>query len=93
MPAKPNQRADPPEDFPLHLLTRELIHARTRLGLTQDEVARRMQTTRSAITRLEGSSGHRPSFTTLERYATAVECTLVVSLKRIPFEWESAAPN
>ena len=86
---KPNQRADPPEDFSLHLLTRELIHARTKLGLTQEDVARRMRTTRSAITRLEGFSGHRPSFATLERYAAAVECTLVVTLRRIPFEWES----
>jgi hypothetical protein len=51
-----------------------------------------MRTTRSAITRLEGFSGHRPSFATLERYPPLVECALVVTLRRIPFEWESGAP-
>jgi len=29
MSPRPNQRADPPEDFALHLLTRELIYRRT----------------------------------------------------------------
>jgi len=33
MVARPNQRSDPPEDFTLHALSRELLYARTRLGL------------------------------------------------------------
>jgi len=88
MVARPNQRSDPPDDFTLHLLTRELLFARTRLGMTQEDVARRMGTTKSAISRLESPTGHRPSLYTLERYAAAVNCDLVVSLRRIPYEWE-----
>jgi transcriptional regulator with XRE-family HTH domain len=93
MPALPDQRSDPPEDFALHLLTRELLNARTRLRLTQDDVARRMGTTKSVVSRLESAAGHRPSFQTLERYAAAVECDLVVSLRRIPHEWERPTPE
>ena len=88
MPTPPNQRNDPPEDFALHLLTRELLYARTRLGLTQDDVAHRMGTTKSVISRLESATGHRPSFHTLERYAAAVDCDLVVTLRRRPYDWE-----
>jgi transcriptional regulator with XRE-family HTH domain len=88
MSGRPNQRIDPPEDFALHLLTRELLYARTRLGLSQDDVARRMRTTNTAISRLESATGHRPSLQTLQRYAEAVGCEIVVTLRPIPCEWE-----
>lgn len=39
-------------------LARSVIEARTRAGLTQDELARRMETTQSVIARLE--SGRAP---------------------------------
>jgi DNA-binding XRE family transcriptional regulator len=61
-------------------LASQLLKARVRAGLTQDAVAERMGTTKSAISRLEGSGKHAPSLTTLQRYARAVGCSLQVKL-------------
>ncbi|WP_310567202.1 helix-turn-helix transcriptional regulator [Hydrogenophaga sp.] len=58
----------------------QLLKARTRAGLTQDAVAERMGTTKSAVSRLEGSGKHAPSLGTLRRYAKAVGCELQVRL-------------
>ena len=52
--------------------------ARARAGLTQDAVAERMGTTKSAISRLESAGKHAPSLATLKRYASAVGCELQV---------------
>lgn len=60
----------------------ELIKARSRAGLTQDVVAERMGTTKSAISRLESAGKHTPSLATLKRYASAVGCELQVKLVR-----------
>jgi DNA-binding XRE family transcriptional regulator len=61
-------------------LANQLLKARARAGLTQDAVAERMGTTKSAISRLEGSGKHAPSLSTLRRYARAVGCDLQVKL-------------
>ncbi len=61
-------------------IANELIAARARAGLTQDAVARRMGTTKSAISRLESSGKHTPSVGTLQRYARAVGCELKIEL-------------
>lgn len=61
-------------------LASQLLKARARAGLTQDAVAERMGTTKSAISRLEGSGKHAPSLSTLQRYAQAVGCSLQVRL-------------
>jgi DNA-binding XRE family transcriptional regulator len=58
----------------------QLLKARARAGLTQDAVAERMGTTKSAISRLEASGKHTPSLATLQRYARAVGCDLQVKL-------------
>lgn len=58
----------------------QLLKARARAGLTQDLVAERMGTTKSAVSRLEGSCKHSPSIDTLRRYAQAVGCELQVKL-------------
>jgi ribosome-binding protein aMBF1 (putative translation factor) len=65
-------------------LVRALKEARTRAGLTQAQVARRMKTTQAVIARLEGG-GSKPSTRTLERYAEATGSRL-----RITFEPEGA---
>ncbi len=57
-----------------------MIKARTRAGLTQEQLARRMHTTQTAIARLE-SGRVKPSTRTLERYADATGMRL-----RITFE-------
>ncbi len=40
-----------------YALTHEMLSARTRAGLTQEAVADRMGTTKSAVSRLEGGRG------------------------------------
>jgi ribosome-binding protein aMBF1 (putative translation factor) len=67
-------------------LVTALIDARTRAGLTQEQVARRMKTTQAVIGRLEGG-GSKPSTRTLERYADATGSRL-----RITFEPEGSRP-
>jgi DNA-binding XRE family transcriptional regulator len=58
----------------------ELLSARTRAGLTQEAVAERMGTTKSAVSRLEGAGKHSPSVSTLRRYAEAVGHRLEIKL-------------
>ncbi len=58
----------------------QMLKARSRAGLTQDAVAERMGTTKSAISRLESAGKHAPSLATLKRYALAVGCELQVKL-------------
>jgi DNA-binding XRE family transcriptional regulator len=60
-----------------------LLTARREAGLTQAEVAERMGTTASAVSRLESSLSserHSPSFSTLRKYAAACGKKLVISL-------------
>ena len=58
----------------------QMLKARSRAGLTQDVVAERMGTTKSAVSRLEAAGKHTPSLATLKRYARAVGCELQVKL-------------
>ena len=61
-----------------YALVREMLAARSRLGLSQEAVAERMGTTKSAISRLEAAGTHAPSMTTLKKYAHAVGCHLEI---------------
>jgi ribosome-binding protein aMBF1 (putative translation factor) len=61
-------------------LVAALIEARTRAGLTQEQVAHRMKTTQAVIARLEGG-GSKPSTRTLERYAAATGSRLKITLE------------
>lgn len=61
-------------------LTREMLAARSMFGLTQETVAERMGTTKSAVSRLEAAGKHAPSLTTLRKYARAVGCRLEIKL-------------
>ncbi len=61
----------------------EILKARKRAGLTQEEIAARMGTKASAVSRIEaggGSKKHSPSIATLLRYAEAVDCKLKIEL-------------
>ena len=60
-------------------LTAALIEARSRAGLTQEQVARRMKTTQAVVARLEGG-GSMPSTRTLEKYAKATGSRLKICL-------------
>jgi DNA-binding XRE family transcriptional regulator len=52
-----------------------LIEARSRAGLSQAEVARRMGVPQPAVVRLEAGT-HSPTLTTLSRYASAIGVAL-----------------
>jgi transcriptional regulator with XRE-family HTH domain len=71
-------------DRTYHRVSRELMAARMRARLMQKQVASRMGTTASAISRLENAAGYRPTLTTLERYAQAVGCRLEIRLVSLP---------
>lgn len=63
-------------------LASALIGARGEAGLTQEELARRMNTTQTVIARLE-SGRVKPSTRTLERFAAATGHRLRISFERI----------
>lgn len=61
---------------------RALLVLRQEAGLTQAQIAERMGTTASAVSRLEASltnEKHSPSFATLRKYAAACGKKLVIS--------------
>jgi len=61
-------------------LAREMLSARCRSGMTQEDVANLMGTTKSAVSRLEAGGKHAPSLTSLKKYAHAVGCRLHIKL-------------
>lgn len=61
-------------------LARAVIQARVTAGLTQEQLARKMDTTQSVIARLE-SGRTRPSTQTLERLAVATGTKLKISFE------------
>jgi len=60
------------------VLAGALIDARAKSNLTQDQIAERMGTSRTAVVRLEGGKGN-PSLNTLRRFADATGTKLRVS--------------
>jgi len=67
---------------PEFALARAVIEARGRAGLTQEQLAERMDTTQSVIARLE-SGRTRPSTQTLERLAAATGSRLRISFEPV----------
>jgi transcriptional regulator with XRE-family HTH domain len=64
-------------DFKVGALLRQ---AREKAGLTQEQVAERLETKKSAISRIESSAGSI-RFSTLERYARAIGWRLSLELR------------
>lgn len=62
---------------PYEAIARFVIQRRAELGLTQQELAERMGTSHSAISRIE-SGQHQASVTTLQRLAEALEVRFVM---------------
>ena len=60
-------------------LAAQLIEARKKAHLTQDEVAKRMGTTQSVVARLE-SGRPLPSLRSLQRYAQAVNSRIEIRM-------------
>jgi len=74
-----------------YLLVRELLSARTRAGLTQEEVAEAMGTTKSAVSRLETPGKHSPSVSTLRKYGKAVGYE--VKIRLVPASRRTGTPR
>ncbi len=62
-----------------------MLTRRAELGLTQEQLAERMGTSHSAISRIERGQ-HRSSVATLERLAQALEARFVMALETGPRE-------
>lgn len=68
-----------------------IYHLRIEAGLTQRELAERMGTTQSVISRLEEGGGALKSIDTLARVATALDRPLVVSFpEKVPAKLRDA---
>jgi transcriptional regulator with XRE-family HTH domain len=76
-PEVPESHAELAPEFEL---ARAVIQARTHAGLTQEQLARRMETTQSVIARLE-SGRVQPSTQTLTRLAAATGTRLRISFE------------
>ena len=63
-------------------LATALISARTQAELTQEQVAKRMNTTQETIARLERGKG-KPSTRTLERFAAATGTRLKITFEPV----------
>ena len=74
-----NAYMEPAEEF---TLAREIIKARASAGLSQQELAQKMETTQSAVARLE-SGHHLPSMSTLKKLAKATGTKLSIHLEQV----------
>ena len=66
-------------------LAEKMRKIRKKATLTQDEVAKKMHTTKSAVARLEAAGGkgrHSPSISTVARYASTLGYHLEINLKQ-----------
>lgn len=87
-PVGGERRAEIEQDLALGQLIYDL---RTQTGLSQRELAVRMGTTQSVISRLEEGGGARNRIDTLARVATALGRHLVLSFpERVPTELKDA---
>lgn len=79
--ADPEVKAEYDALEPEFTLLRSILKARREAGLTQEQVAERMGTKRTAVVRLESSLGngkHSPSVATLRKYAAALNHRLEI---------------
>jgi ribosome-binding protein aMBF1 (putative translation factor) len=70
---------------PYEQLARIVIRRRMELGLTQEDLSKRMGTSHSAISRIE-SGQHGTSVRTLQRLAAALEMRFVMGFEHGPAE-------
>lgn len=78
----PAYRSAHDELAPGFRLARALIEARANAGLTQAQMAERMQTTQSVVARLESGRAH-PSTPTLQKFARAAGTRVKISFEPI----------
>ena len=67
---------------PLFAIKKELIAARLSKGITQDEIAKKIGTSKSNISRLESlNNSYMPNLATLIKYAQALGMKLDIGLR------------
>src|SRR5918992_6156437 len=76
----PEYRAAQERLAPYEGIARFVIQRRAELGLTQEQLAERMGTSHSAISRIE-SGQHQTSVATLQRLAEALDARLVMGFE------------
>jgi ribosome-binding protein aMBF1 (putative translation factor) len=81
----PGYRAAQERLAPYEGIARFVIMRRAELGLTQEQLAERMGTSHSAVSRIE-SGQHRTSVATLERLAHALDVRFVMGFESGPIE-------
>ena len=69
-------------DRTLQALVTDLVAARAAAGMTQEEAAARMGTTKSVVSRLESGVCTRPTLSTIEKYAVAVGALVEIRVRR-----------
>ena len=77
---KPGFRETYEELRPEYELAAQLIDARAQAKMTQEQVAKRMRTTQSVISRIE-SGKVKPTWPTIQRYVEAVGAELRVIIE------------
>ena len=81
---KPAVRKAYAELEPAYAVLDACLVARKRAGMTQEDVALAMGTSRPAVARIESARPtHAPSITTLQRYAAAVGCRLRIEMEPV----------
>ena len=68
-------------DRTLQMLVADLVAARRAAGMTQEDVAARMSTTESVMSRLESGVRTRPTLSTIERYTVAVGAAVEIRVR------------
>ena len=68
-------------DRTLQGLVADLVAARAAAGMTQQDVADRMPSTKSVVSRLESGVHTRPTMTTIEKYARAVGAIIEIRIR------------
>jgi transcriptional regulator with XRE-family HTH domain len=64
------------------VLVADLVAARTAACMTQADVAARMGTTKSAVSRLESGVRSSPTLRSVEKYAAAVGALVEIRVRR-----------
>jgi transcriptional regulator with XRE-family HTH domain len=71
-------------DRTLQQLVADFVATRRAAAMTQEEVAARMWTTRSVVSRLESGVCTRPTLSTIEKYADAVGALVEIRVRIRP---------
>ncbi|MCF8044353.1 MAG: helix-turn-helix domain-containing protein [Desulfarculaceae bacterium] len=81
---KPEVKRKYEELIPVYEIRRKLIEMRLAKGLTQADIAKRMNTKKSNISRMEcGEKAKLPTFDMINRYAAALDCKVSINFEPI----------